>query len=105
MSSFTYTSSSPQCHSLVPSPSSWTHQGSLWRNHWLISASPATLGCEKLVAQTIAREQVSLGSGRRSGHVLLIRSVLTDGSSLGIINHLFVQDVEWGMAMSIQILG
>lgn len=74
---------------------------------WLISGSPATLGCEceKLVVQTIGREQVSLGSGWRSGHVLLIRSILTDGSSLGIINHLFVQDVECGIAMSIQILG
>lgn len=30
---------------------------------------------------------------------------LTDGSSLGIINHLFAQDAECGMAMSIQILG
>lgn len=42
------------------------------------------------------------------GDVLFISSVperLTDGSSLGRINHLFVQDVECGMAMSRQILG
>lgn len=46
--------------------------------------------------------------GGDRGDVLLIRSVhewLTDGSSLGIIHHLFVQDVECGMAMPIQILG
>lgn len=65
--------------------------------------------CEKLVAQTIGREHVCLGSWWRLGDVLLItptqEQALADGSSLGIINHLFVQDVECGMAMSIQILG
>lgn len=49
-----------------------------------------------------------LAVGGDHGDVLFIRSVcdqLTDGSSLGIINHLLVEDVECGMAMSIQILG
>lgn len=49
----------------------------------------------------------SFAVGGEHGDGLLIRSVgdqLTDGKLLGIINHLLVQDVEYGMTVPVKIL-
>lgn len=59
-----------------------------------------------MLAQTIGKEQVFLCSRWRTQGWSVIGSVsdrLTDGSSLGIINHLLVQDVEYGMTVSVKI--
>lgn len=48
----------------------------------------------------------SFAVGGEHGDGLLIRSVsdqLTDGNSLGIINHLLVRDVECGMTGSVKM--
>lgn len=50
---------------------------------------------------------ISFAVGREHGDGVFVRSVsdqLTDGNSLGIINHLLMQDVEYGMTVSVKIL-
>ena len=49
----------------------------------------------------------SFAVGGEHGDSLLIRSVgdqLTDGNSLGIINHLLAEDAEYGMTVSVKML-